>query len=187
MSLRKVRTTHSQTGALDDLCVLYAQDPWGQRQRDQGGREQHLEAGDIALARLRLLIERIGGVYAVAVGGTCTGFRRATSYISPSHTDAKMAVVLVKGHKVHGTHGDCCPLCLEAVGGILDSCRAWTWEEGRTLALWAAVGRSEGGLEEAKQQEQHVYVSAITSSLEGNRLPSDAPSAAASRATPGIR
>lgn len=38
------------------------------------------------------------------------------------------------------------------------------------LALWAAAGSSKGGLGEGKQRERHVYVSAVTGSLGGNRL-----------------
>lgn len=77
-------------------------------------------------------------------------------------------------------------LCVsKVVGGIVDRCRAWTGKDGRFLALWAAVGRSDGGLEEVRQREQHVCFSAVTSSLEGNRSLSDAWSAA-SRTTPGI-
>jgi hypothetical protein len=54
-----------------DLCVLYAQDSWGQCQSDEGGREQHLQTRDIAFLGLGLLVKRIGGVYSVAFGGAC--------------------------------------------------------------------------------------------------------------------
>ena len=53
-----------------DLRVLYAQDSRRQRESHQRRREEHFEARDIAFAGLGLLVERVGGVYAVAVGGT---------------------------------------------------------------------------------------------------------------------
>jgi hypothetical protein len=61
---------HSDCGAYD-LGVLYAQDSGRQRESHQRRREEHFEARDIALTGLRLLVEGVGGVYAVAVGGTC--------------------------------------------------------------------------------------------------------------------
>lgn len=58
---------------------------------------------------------------------------------------------------------------------IVDSCGAWTLVKVDIVrALWAAVGRCDGGLGEVRQRERHVYVSKVTGSLGGNRLSSDA-------------
>lgn len=54
-----------------NLGVLYAQHAWRQREGYQRRGEEHLEAGDISLARLGLLVKRVGGVYAVAIGRAC--------------------------------------------------------------------------------------------------------------------
>ena len=51
-----------------NLGVLYTQHAWRQREGYQRRGEEHLKAGDISLARLGLLVERVGGVYAVAIG-----------------------------------------------------------------------------------------------------------------------
>lgn len=58
-----------------NLGILYPKHARRQCQRDQRGGEQHLEAGDIALTRLRLLVERVRCIYAVAVGGTWVAIR----------------------------------------------------------------------------------------------------------------
>jgi hypothetical protein len=63
-----------------NLCVLYAQHAGRQRQGDQRGGEEHLQAGHVALARLGLLVERVGRVYAVAIASTwwrCEGGLRS--------------------------------------------------------------------------------------------------------------
>jgi hypothetical protein len=49
------------------LGVLDAQHARRQREGDQRGGEEHLQAGHVALARLGLLVERVGRVYAVAI------------------------------------------------------------------------------------------------------------------------
>jgi len=70
------------------LGILYSEHARRQRQRDQRGGKKHLQAGDIALVRLRLLIEGIRRVYAIAIRGT----------------DAQMAVILVECHEIHICH-----------------------------------------------------------------------------------
>ena len=56
---------------------------------------------------------------------------------------------------------------------IVDRYGAWALGRRVYAALWAAVGRSNGKLGEVRQRERHVYVSAVTGSLEGNRPSSD--------------
>lgn len=103
--VRSVLCAAEQGTATTDLRVLYAQDSWRQRERDQRGRKQHLEAGNIAFTRLGLLVEWVGGVHAVAVRGTWSACQLiATRGLAVLHTDAKMAVVLVECHEVHRSH-----------------------------------------------------------------------------------
>lgn len=67
-----------------------------------------------------------------------------------SHTDAKMAVVLVERHKVHRAHGDLLScvysrrLTVSSIAASLDPGQRWS------CALWAVVGRSDSGLEEMR-------------------------------------
>lgn len=90
-----------------------------------------------------------------------------------SHTDAEMAVVLVERHEVHGSHRVRCNVCSEPCLRDIVGSRAWALDRRDYFALWAAVGRSNGGLRGVRQRERHVYVSAVTGSLEGNRRSSD--------------
>jgi hypothetical protein len=50
---------------------LYPQDARRQGKSDEGGGKEHLETGDISFAGLGLLVEGVGGVDAVTVGGAC--------------------------------------------------------------------------------------------------------------------
>jgi hypothetical protein len=53
-----------------NLCVLDTEHARRQREGDQRGGKEHLQAGHVALARLGLLVERVGRVYAVAIAST---------------------------------------------------------------------------------------------------------------------
>lgn len=64
-----VRASHRFDLMFIYLCVLDAEDSGRQREGDEGGREEHFKTRDISFARLRLLVEGVGRVDAVAFGG----------------------------------------------------------------------------------------------------------------------